>query len=66
MTKSLAIALIAVSLGACAGGPTREGGVASLDALRDAQAACAARGGTMQLKPEGDPTYIGAYACQRN
>lgn len=64
--RAAAIPLMALALCACAGGPTREGGVASLDALRDAQAACAARGGTMQLKPEGDPSYIGAYACQRN
>ena len=60
-----ALALSAVALSACAGvgGPT--GGVATLDALRDFQAGCAAKGQTMQLKPEGDPERIDAYACVR-
>jgi len=66
MTRTAAITLSALALGACASGATRDKGVATLDALRDVQAACAARGGTMQLKPDGDPQYIGAYACQRN
>lgn len=65
MMRALAISLFALSLGACAGGPTRDEGVATLDALRDAQAACAARGLTMKLKTEGDPQYIDAYACER-
>jgi hypothetical protein len=39
--------------------------VATLDALRDAQAACAAKGGTLQLRPEGDPESIQAYECVR-
>ena len=59
------LALAALALSACAEGATRDEGVATLDALRDAQTACAARGGTMQLKPEGDPTSIDAYACVR-
>ena len=65
MIRALAIAICALSLGACATGPTRDGGVATLDALRDAQSACAARGQTLQLKPEGDAQYISAYACER-
>ena len=66
MIRLAAIALTALSLGACAGGPAPNGGVASLDALRDLQAACAAKGQTMKLKTEGDPERIDAYACVRN
>ena len=63
--RSAAAALIAVSLAACANAPAPNGGVANLDALRDLQAACAARGEAMQLKPQGDPQRIDAYACVR-
>jgi hypothetical protein len=66
VTRTAAITLGALVLSACASGGGRDEGVATLDALRDAQAACAARGGTLQLKPDGDTQYIGAYACQRN
>jgi uncharacterized lipoprotein YmbA len=66
MTRALAIVLVALSLGACAGGPTRDEGVATLDALRDAQAACASKGRTLKLKSLGDAQYIDAYACERN
>ena len=66
MTKARTAALLAaLALAACAGAPARDEGVATLDALRDAQSACAARGGTMQLKTEGDPASIDAYACVR-
>jgi hypothetical protein len=64
--RVLAFALTAVSLAACAGPVRRDEGVATLDALRDVQAACAAKGGTMKLKTEGDPQSIDAYACERN
>jgi hypothetical protein len=57
--------LAALSLGGCAGAASPNGGVASLDALRDFQAACAAKGQAMQLKTEGDPERIDAYACVR-
>jgi hypothetical protein len=63
--RGLAIALAALSLGACAGPGAPSGGVATLDALRDFQAACEARGRTMKLKPEGDAQRIDAYACER-
>jgi hypothetical protein len=39
--------------------------VATLDALRSFQAACAAKGQTMKLKTDGDPQRIDAYACVR-
>jgi hypothetical protein len=63
--RGLVFALAGLALAGCADGPTRDGGVATLDALRDVQAACAAKGGTMQLKTEGDPQSIDAYACER-
>ena len=66
MTRIAAIALVAAALAACASGSTRDEGLATLDALREAQAACAAKGGSLQLKPEGRAAYIDAYACQRN
>jgi hypothetical protein len=55
----------AFALSACAGAPTRDEGVATLDALRDAQAACAAKGGILQQRPEHDPESIDAYVCVR-
>jgi uncharacterized lipoprotein YmbA len=66
MSKAYALLTAAVTLAACAGGAAPNGGVANLDALRNLQAACAARGQTMQLKPLGDPQRIDAYACVRN
>jgi uncharacterized lipoprotein YmbA len=59
------LAMLAVlTLGACASG-SPDGGVASYDALKKAHAECAARGGTLALQKDGDPEYIGAYACER-
>ncbi len=65
MRMAPAALLAAMALSACAGGAGPTGDVANLDALRDLQAACAAKGQTMQLKPEGDPERIDAYACVR-
>ena len=65
MRRTAAALLSALALSACAGGGGPTGNVATLDALRDLQAACAAKGQTMQLKPEGDPERIDAYACVR-
>jgi hypothetical protein len=65
MSRAAAIIMVALGLCACAGGEGPNGGVATLDALNEFQAACAAKGLTMQLKPEGDPERIDAYACVR-
>jgi hypothetical protein len=59
------VILAALAVGACASGGGPDGGVATLDALRELQAACAAKGQTMQLKTDGDPERIDAYACVR-
>ena len=66
MRRAAPIAPIALMLVGCASAATANGGVANLDSLRDLQAACAAQGRTMQLKPQGDPQRIDAYACVRN
>jgi hypothetical protein len=61
-----AIVAGALLLGGCAGvegGP--EGGVANYDALRKATADCASKGGRLVLQKNGDPEYIGDYACER-
>jgi hypothetical protein len=67
------IALIAASLAglasiaACTTGPEGntyyEQGDANYDALKAADDACKAKGGTFTLKQGGDPTHLGDYAC---
>ncbi len=60
-----ALAMI-LTLGLCAcETAANEGGVADYDALRKAQQACAAQGGTFKLKPGGDAEYIQDYDCVR-
>jgi hypothetical protein len=59
------IVLGALALSACAGGGGRDEGIATLDALNDAQKACADKGGTLQLKTDGNPNLMDAYACVR-
>ncbi|HEX2801484.1 MAG TPA: hypothetical protein VHN73_05430 [Phenylobacterium sp.] len=55
--------ILALGLCACAtGGP--DGGVASYDVLKAAQDNCAARGGRLVLKDQGDNRNIEAYACK--
>ena len=63
MRAALAMILM---LGLCAcETAANEGGVADYDALRKAQQACAAQGGTFKLKPGGDAEYIQDYDCVR-
>ena len=62
--KAAFLALFALGLAACET-VTNEGGVADYDALRKAQQACAAQGGTFKLKPGGDAEYIQDYACEK-
>ena len=63
MKAALAM-LLALGLCACES-VVNQGGVADYDALRQAQQACAAQGGTFKLKPGGDAEYIQDYACVR-
>ncbi|MFC3069980.1 hypothetical protein [Phenylobacterium soli] len=56
--------VLALGLAACASA-SPVGGVANYDALKKAHADCAAKGGTLVLQRNGDPEYIGDYACER-
>ena len=42
-----------------------ESGDATYDDLKRATDACKASGGQFQLKPGGDPTHLGDYACNK-
>jgi hypothetical protein len=61
--KTLLILSSLLALGACAGGPT--GDVATYDALKDARAACEAKGEAMVLKTAGNDQRMSAYECKR-
>jgi hypothetical protein len=64
--RALAI-LLALSLSGCAGAidTMRDGGVANYDSIKAASEACAAKGGQLRLKRNGDPQYLEDYACER-
>jgi hypothetical protein len=55
------------SVAGCTSGPEGntyyEQGDANYDALKQATDDCKAKGGTLTLKPGGDPTHLGDYAC---
>lgn len=55
---------LGATLGACAASQ-RDGGLATYDALRAAQADCAAKGGTLKLKSGGNSRYVEDFACER-
>jgi len=61
------VILAALSLSACAQGAGfgRSGGIATYDDLKAAQAACAAKGGTLKLQKNGDVQYLDDYACEK-
>jgi hypothetical protein len=63
--RMAAIAIASLTLGACAAGSMRDGGIATYDALAAAQSACAAKGGKLTLKRGGDSQYLEDYACKR-
>ncbi|HEX3367125.1 hypothetical protein [Phenylobacterium sp.] len=58
------LAVLTLGLAAC---ETAEpnGGAADYDALKRAQADCAAQGGKLVLKDQGDAQRIDAYTCKR-
>jgi hypothetical protein len=45
------------------GNPWYSQGDVTYDSVRAASDACKAKGGDFQLKPGGDPTHQGDYAC---
>ena len=66
--RNLAAVMLLTSLGACAsnaGGPSVDGGVASYDAIKNAQTACAAKGGELVLDRSNSGQSITDYACKR-
>ena len=62
--RRAAILILALACTACATS-SPEGGVATYDSLRRAQAECAAKGGEFGLKPGGDSQVLLDYACKR-
>jgi hypothetical protein len=61
--RALAAMILLLSLAACETG-SNIGGTADYDALARAQQACAAQGGQLVLKDQGDAMYIQDYACK--
>ena len=59
------MALCVVGLGACASGSSEPlgNGIASYDALRQANNACIARGGQIKPRQGGDPAQLADYSC---
>jgi hypothetical protein len=66
MNRALApvAAVLLLGLAACET-PVNAGGAADYDALKRAQADCAAQGGKLVLKDQGDNQRIDAYTCKR-
>jgi hypothetical protein len=65
--RALAL-LAALALSACASGAGfgQSGGVATYDDLKTAQEVCAGKGGSLKLQKNGDPQFLGDYACEKN
>lgn len=60
-----AILGLGLLVSACVSGPSPMDDVANYDALRSARAACAAKGGELRLRDQGDPERISSFACKR-
>ena len=58
--------IIALALGATACLTGRDYGLATYDALAQAQRECAAKGGVFKQKPESNAARIDSFACERN
>jgi hypothetical protein len=74
MIRLLAIAAALAALGSVAGcgandaaegNPWYSVGDANYDTVKAAADACKAKGGTFQLKPNGDPTHMADYECAK-
>ena len=64
MTRLVLIGALGLALASCAQGG-RDGGLATYDALADAQRKCASQGGKLVRKTEGNAARIDAFACER-
>ena len=62
--KIVAAMVLALGLAACADASGPDGGVANYDALRTASQACAAKGGKLVLKDQGNARDIQAFVCK--
>jgi hypothetical protein len=58
MKRVLVIAALFAALTAC-----YSQGDVTYDTVKAAADACKAKGGDFELKPGGDPTHLGDYAC---
>jgi hypothetical protein len=67
--RTLMILAAGLALTACAtsdvGGPQVVGGVASYDALKNARAACVAKGAELVLNEQNSGKRLSDYACKR-
>jgi len=68
MKRFALIVLASSSVAACTsdgaeGNPWYSQGDVTYDSVRTAADACKTRDGDFQLKPGGDPTHLGDYAC---
>jgi hypothetical protein len=55
--------VILLGLTGCASS-AREGGIANYDGLKQAQEACAAKGGKLMLKDGGNSRWLEDYSCK--
>jgi hypothetical protein len=55
--------VLALALAGCAE-TAREGGIANYDGLKQAQEACAAKGGKLMLKDGGNSQWLEDYSCK--
>ena len=65
--RTALVILAALALSACVSGvgAGNSGGLATYDDLKAAQQACAAKGGKLVLKRNGDANYLPDYGCEK-
>jgi hypothetical protein len=63
--KPWAAIILSLACAACAGSATPDGGVATYDAIKNAQDECVARGGQLKLVRDGDPQVLADWTCKR-
>jgi hypothetical protein len=65
MRAAMILSISLAALGGCASGSseTLGSGIASYDALRQANTACIARGGQIKPRQGGDPAQLSDYSC---
>jgi hypothetical protein len=65
MRNLAALFLAGLLLSACVDGPSPAEDVANYDALKSAKESCAAKGGELQLRDQGNPERISSFVCKR-